>query len=133
MKKLLAVFCILVFTHCNKEEAKQDAVILAMTAGQWKVTSFVNNGSDITTDFTGYLFKFNQNLTVDALKNSTIEKTGTWTADATSKTITSTFSNASATLTLFNGTWTINDSGWDFVVASFNGGGDVRSLRLQKN
>jgi hypothetical protein len=133
MKKLLTFLALILLFSCSKEEIQKNAVMQAMTTGVWRVTSFVDNGTDVTTDFTGYLFFFKENQTVDAYSNGSLEKTGTWSADATAKTITSNFSNAPANLTLFNGTWVINDSGWDFVKATLDIGGSVRTLRLQKN
>ena len=71
MKKLFPVLYILiVFSGCKKsiENAQQDLVIKAMTSGQWTVTSFTQNGSDITIDFTGYKFQYYSNKTVDAIR-----------------------------------------------------------------
>jgi hypothetical protein len=110
----------------------KNAVIDAMTSGQWKVVNFKNDNSDVTSDFAPYTFQFKQNLTVDAINNSSVEKTGTWTADANAKTISSTFTNANSTISLLNGTWQITDNSWDYVVASQTINGTLRSLRLEK-
>src|SRR5580765_6050585 len=71
MKRLFPVLCLVfLFSGCKKsiENAKQDLVIKAMTDGQWSVTSFTQNGTDITADFTGYKFQYYGNKTVDAIK-----------------------------------------------------------------
>jgi len=80
MKKItIYFFLIVLLTGCKKavENIQEDLVIKAMTDGQWKITSFTQNGSNITADFALYQFKYYSNMTVDAIKNSTVEKTGT--------------------------------------------------------
>ena len=85
MKKLFPVLCmIIVFSGCKKaiENKQEDLIIKAMTDGQWAVTGFTHNGADITTNFAGYKFQYYGNKTVDAIKNGTVEKTGTWNGEA---------------------------------------------------
>lgn len=45
-----------------------------MTSGKWKITSFSNNGTHKTSVFSGYEFQSFNNNTVDARKNSVLEK-----------------------------------------------------------
>jgi hypothetical protein len=45
-----------------------------MTDGEWTLTKFTMNGVDITTDFSGYKFKYYSDKTVDAIKNNILEK-----------------------------------------------------------
>ncbi|MES2881921.1 MAG: hypothetical protein V4676_07230, partial [Bacteroidota bacterium] len=94
MKTTIAFFLLLLITSCNKEKIQQNAVVDAMTSGQWKVVNFVNAGTNVTTDFATYKFQFKENLTVDAINNTTVEKTGSWNADANARTITSNFNGA---------------------------------------
>ena len=84
MKSALFIGLIILFSGCKKavENAQQDLVIMAMTDGQWGVTSFTQNGNNVTADFTSYKFKYYSNKTVDAIKNGTVEKTGNWDGDA---------------------------------------------------
>lgn len=81
MKKILSLLIIVFFLQlsCKKatEEALQDAVISAMISGKWAITSFTNNGSDITSSFSGYTFQYYSNKTVDAIKNGAVAETGT--------------------------------------------------------
>ena len=102
MKKLYSIVLLLLFIGCSpekiKEEQQQNLVIQAMTNGQWKVSGFVKGGSDVTADFNPYKFQFKTNLTVDAINNGAVEKTGSWNADADAQTITSNFTNASSPL-----------------------------------
>jgi hypothetical protein len=135
MKKLFPVFfAILFFSGCKKavENAQEDLIVKAMTDGQWAVTSFVQNGSDITTNFTGYKFQYYSNKTVDAIKNGTVEKTGTWDGEATTMTTWANFTNAVAPLVLINGSWHIDNNSWTFVVASQTAGGVTKTMRLDK-
>lgn len=132
MKSISTLLCILFFAGCNKEEMAKDAVVNAMTTGFWKVTSFQNGSTNVTTDFSTYKFRFKENLTVDAINNSTVEKTGNWAADPGAKTITSTFTDANVTISLLNGTWQITNNDWTFVEANQMVNGELRKLRLDK-
>lgn len=135
MKKvIIAFFLVFLLGGCKKtvDKLKENAVISAMTDGQWIITNFVNNGTVITGDFSPYKFQFYSNYTVDAINNGSVEKTGTWDGDASALTITANFPNSGATLSLINGTWHIDNNSWTFVVASLNINGEVRTLRLEK-
>jgi hypothetical protein len=133
-KTITIISVFLLLTGCKKtiEKIKENAVIDAMTEGQWVVTKFVKNGTTITSDFTGYKFQFYSNKTVDAIKNSAVEKTGTWDGDVNTMTITANFTSAALPLTLLNGNWHIDNNSWTFVVASQNSGTETKSLRLEK-
>ena len=135
MKKLFPVLCIIIFfSGCKKaiQNAQQDLVIKAMTDGQWAVTSFTQNGSDVTTDFTGYKFQYYSNKTVDAIKNGTVEKTGTWDGEASTMTTSANFINATTPLSLINGSWHITNNSWTFVVATQTTGSETKTMRLDK-
>lgn len=132
MRKLCTLLLLVLFFSCSKEQIAKNIVINAMTSGQWKVVSFINDTTDVTSNFSPYKFQFNENLTVDAINNTTVEKTGTWTADANAKTITSNFTNANTPLILLNGTWKITNNSWTFVEASQTVNGLIRKLRLEK-
>jgi hypothetical protein len=132
MKQIYTLILLSFLCGCSKEQLVKNAVIDAMTSGQWKVVNFKNDNSDITSDFAAYKFQFKENLTVDAINNTAVETTGTWTADGNARTISSTFNNANATITLLNGTWQITDNSWTYVVASQSVNGTIRSLRLEK-
>ena len=135
MKKMLAVAGILfVLSGCKKaiENKEQDIIIKAMTEGQWHITSFVENGNDITTDFTNYTFQYYSNKTVDAINNGSVEKTGTWDGQASTMTTWANFANASVPLNLINGSWHIDNNSWTFVVATQTTGVDTKTMRLDK-
>jgi hypothetical protein len=132
MKQIYTLVLLSFLCGCSKEQLVKNAVIDAMTSGQWKVVNFKNDNTDITSEFASYTFQFKENLTVDAINNAALETTGTWTADGNARTISSTFNNANATITLLNGTWQITDNSWTYVVASQSVNGTIRSLRLEK-
>jgi hypothetical protein len=135
MKKLSILLATIVFfTSCHKiiEKKAEDAILAAMTDGQWVITSFTTNGTDITSNFSSYRFQYFRDYTVNAINNGTVEKTGSWQADASAMNISANFSNASQALTLINGTWHITDNSWTYVVATMTVGTEVRTLRLEK-
>ncbi len=135
MKNILAfILIVIAFTGCKKtiENAQEDALIQIMTNGQWTVTSYKKGSDDVTADFSGYKFQFKSNRTVDAIKNSAVEKTGTWEGNAYNRSIFSNFTNAANPLLLLNGTFMITDSGLAYVEANQTVNGEVRMLRLDK-
>jgi hypothetical protein len=135
MKRVMPfLFLVFFIAGCKKaiEKMKEDAVISAMTDGQWVITSFVNDGSVITSDFKGYKFQYYSNKTVDAIKDGNVEMTGTWEGDPTAMTITANFLNATQPLSLINGSWHIDNNSWTFVVATQSSGSVVKKLRLEK-
>lgn len=129
----LLLCCVLLFS-CRKaiESAQEDLVIKAMTDGQWRVTKYIKGAADLSPDFSQYTFQFKSNETVDAITNATVENTGTWKGDAAARTIVSSFTNATPTVTLLNGTWQITKNSWTFVEATQTVNGEIRSLRLDK-
>jgi hypothetical protein len=135
MKSLLTVcLLLLLLPGCKKavENIQQDLVIKAMTDGQWTITKFTDNGTTITSSFTGYKFQYYSNKTVDAIKNGTVEKTGTWDGNASTMTTWASFVNAVNPLDLINGSWHIDRNSWTFVEASQTNGTIVKTMRLDK-
>jgi hypothetical protein len=135
MKRLLPLITFFVFTlSCKKakENIYQDLVIKAMTDGQWSITSFSLNGTNITSDFNGYKFQYYSNKTVDAIKNGIVEKTGTWDGNASTMTTSANFPSAANPLLLINGNWNITNNSWTYVVATQTVGSDVKNMRLEK-
>lgn len=135
MKKILSfiVFTVL-FSGCKKtvENIQEDLVIKAMTDGQWGVTSFTQNSNNITVDFALYKFKYYSNKTVDAIKNGTVEKTGTWDGNSSTMTTSANFNSPPYPLNLINGSWQINRNSWTYVEATQIIGTETRTMRLDK-
>lgn len=134
VKTFTLIFLVFLFAGCSKtvEKMQENAIIKAMTDGQWVITSFVKAGTDITTEFSGYKFQYYSNETVDAIKNGTVEKKGKWKGDVNNMSIFAQFDNTSNPISLINGTWHIDNNSWTFVVASLVGGSETRTLRLEK-
>ena len=139
MKNPYVLLLVMLFVGCNAkekivEQQQQNLIMSAITTGQWKVTGYVKGGTDVTADFTGYLFQFKNNYTVDAIFNGTLEKTGSWAAagDMQAQTMTANFSNATHPLILLNGTWDIVSTTWTSVDAKLTVNGELRTLRLDK-
>jgi hypothetical protein len=138
MKKIAATLLLLLilagFTNCKKfvEKKKENALINIMTDGKWVVTSFVMNTVDITDDFQGYAFKYYSNRTVDAIKNGSVQKSGSWDGDVETMTTWAEFLNANEPLVRINGYWHIDDSGLNYVIASQRGAIDAKEMRLDK-
>ena len=131
---LIFLTILLTFSGCKKtiQNIQEDLVIKAMTDGQWAITSFTVNGTNITTDFTNYRFKYYSNRTVDAINSGTVEKTGTWDGNATTMTTSANFTAASYPLTLINGSWLITRNSWTYVEATQTSGSDIKTMRLEK-
>jgi hypothetical protein len=103
-----------------------------MTDGQWIITSFTTGSTDITSDFTSYKFQYFDNYTVNAIKNGTVEQTGTWLGDVNAMNISANFPGAPNPILLLNGTWLITDNSWTYVKATMTVNSEVRALRLDK-
>lgn len=135
MKKISCLILVpLLLLGCIKpvEEIQEDLVIMAMTNGQWKMTSFSMNGTDRTSDFASYRFKYNANYTVDAMLNGTLDRSGTWNGSASTMTIYANFPGATSPIDLINGTWNITRNGWTYVEATLSQNGNTKTLRLDK-
>lgn len=134
MKPLLIILSLICLAGCKKtiEKKAENAIMKAMTDGQWVITSFISDGSNITTDFSTYRFQYFSNYTVNAIKSGTVEATGNWDGDASAMNIIANFPNAIDPLLLLNGTWHITDNSWTYVEATMTVGNTIRSLRLDK-
>jgi hypothetical protein len=115
---LWAVFAI-TLSSCKKTVAakEEDLLISIITSGIWVVESYVENGSTITSDFTGYEFKFEKSGTVTGTVNGVISS-GTWSGSTATRSISSNFPSSGAPLNKLNGTWLIVDAGPNFVKAN---------------
>ena len=135
---LFIIFFLFLFTttySCKKfiEQQVQNAIVDLVTKGQWRVTGYIDHQTDtLTNDFAGYLFQFNENGTVYGVKFGQ-QTNGTWSADVSTKSITSTFPTATYPITLLNHTWKITDSYTDSVAAKTPVDSSFNILNLHKN
>jgi len=134
VKPLLIILSVVCLVGCKKtiERKAEHAIMKAMTDGQWVITSFISDSSNITSDFSAYRFQYFDNYTVDAIKNGMVENTGNWDGDYYSMSIVASFPNATNPLVLLNGTWHVTDNSWTYVKATMTVGTELRSLRLDK-
>lgn len=135
MKNLLVsalLSCSLLACQKQIQEIQEDLVIKAMTSGQWKLTTFVQNGSDRTADFIGFRFRYNRNYTLEAIRNGIIEQRGTWNGSASTRTISANFPNATDPIDGVNGNWNITRSGATYVEATQSQNGIQKTIRLDK-
>ena len=135
MKKLITLFALMILLgSCKKtaEKIGEDLVIQAMTSGQWRITKFIQNGTDITSSFSNYRFQYYSNKTVDAILNGTTERTGNWDGNASAMTTWAEFPGAPNPIALINGTWNITNNGWTYVEATQTNGAETKTLRLEK-
>jgi len=134
MKQLLIIISLACLTGCKKviEKKAETAIMNAMTDGQWIITTFISNGTNITTDFSAYSFQYFSNYTVNAIKSGNVENTGNWEGDVNTMSIFANFPNATNPLLLLNGTWHVTDNSWTYVKATMTIGNETRILRLDK-
>jgi hypothetical protein len=139
MKRLHPVLLLLLLTgflSCKKfiEQQEKKAVLNIITNGQWYVSQYQQNDSDITAAFSGYLFKFDENGIVTGSKDGVSQK-GLWVTDVGARTVTASFLTAGPPISLLNETWKITDSYTDRVVAhstdTVNSTSNILQLRKQ--
>jgi len=136
MKKKIIISLLLIVVlspSCKKfiEKQQQNALESIITDGTWIVTRYVENGTDITTSFSGYIFKFNSNKTVTGTNAGTVVN-GTWSGNISTKTITSDFPSAGVPIDKLNAIWKVTDSYTDSVAANTTINSNLNILNLHK-
>lgn len=63
-------------SQCGSNSGSDDDFLTLLTDGSWKVSYYFDDEEE-TDDFTGYVFAFSSNNTIQVVKNST-SYTGTW-------------------------------------------------------
>ncbi len=118
VKNWLIPFVLLTCLSCKKfiQQAEKKEALAVMTDGEWYVSGYLQNDSDITASFSGYLFKFDADNTVTAT-NGTLSVAGQWSDNIAARTITTDFQGASTPFVNLNETWKITDSYTDSVAA----------------
>lgn len=82
MRKILTIILLLAgFTgiqSCKKEDTKtKNEIETNIVEGTWRISNFVDSGTNETSDFTGYNFTFSTDGKLTA-SNGTNTYTGTW-------------------------------------------------------
>lgn len=136
MKSFLRISFLLItinFVSCKKaiENKQKDLLIEAMTKGQWLVQQYMEVTNDITGQFNGYSFQFEENGAVHSINGSSMFY-GTWQGDINNYSITSQFPTANDPVKKLNGVWKLTDSDWDYVKAEMNTSNGKNILQLRK-
>lgn len=117
---------------CKKaiEKKQEDMLMQAITDGIWYVEKYLEDASNISSNFAGYEFKFKDDGTVTGTRDGIVSN-GNWVGNVSNYSITADFPIASDTLQKLNGVWIITDSYWDYVEADKTkpAGKDVLHLR----
>ena len=126
---------------CSKDQNSVKSVESAVTSGSWKITKFVDSGTDETNNFTGYNFEFNDSDVLSATNGTNIF-TGSWSiTDSNSDDDSQDDLDFNISFALSNDFQDLSDD-WDFVshsstkielidVSGGNGGTDY--LTFEKN
>jgi hypothetical protein len=130
----LAIVGVVLLSSCKKvvEQVQLNALMKLITSGQWKVTTYKKDVTDITSQFAAYRFQFKEEGTVDAIIDSRVDKTGTWSGNTTNMSIQSSFGAVEAPLSLLNGTWYVTKTSLTFVESNQQVNGETLFLRLDK-
>lgn len=117
----------------TQEEVAETLIVKAITDGRWTVTVYTDGTTDYKPEFDGYEFQFKTDRTVDAIKNTVKESTGTWSEDKVNIAIIADYPATSATtLQRLDGNWKLKDSNWTWVKAQQTINGQVVTLELRK-
>jgi hypothetical protein len=116
--------------YINHQE--ENIIVNLVTNGTWRVTKYLENQTDITDSFAGYVFQFNQNGTVQGILGGQ-STAGTWVANVDARTIQSDCPSAGDPLKELNYTWKITDSYSDSVSAQTAVDSTYNILELHKN
>ena len=130
---LAGCFALMAAVSCKKaiEKKAENMIMDAITNGQWIVEQYFEGSNNISSQFLNYTFQFNSNGTVTGNINNTATP-GTWSANTTDYTITSSFPNTGDPLQKLNGVWKIKDSDWDYVKAVMTTATGADTLILRK-
>lgn len=136
MKNFLPISLLIIctsFISCKKaiENKQRDLLIEAITNGEWQVHQYVEGTVDITVQFTGYSFQFEEKGAVYAkYSGSTVD--GIWAGDINNYSINSQFPTAADPVKKLNGVWKLTDSYWDYVEAEMVTANGKNILHLRK-
>lgn len=130
----LLLFICFSLSSCKKiiEEQQKNAFLEVMTNGHWHVESYSEGTTDITTLFSGYNFKFEEDGTVTGINGNTNSR-GSWVGDIENYTINSNFPDAGDPLRKLNGVWKITNTKLDFVNAEMTTNQGKMLLKLRKS
>ncbi|MBN8862234.1 MAG: hypothetical protein J0H92_02640 [Sphingobacteriales bacterium] len=128
------VLLLLQLSGCKKtiEHIQEQKILDIMVNGQWVVTKFTLNGTDMTPSFSSYRFQYYRNMTVDAIHNGTTETTGQWDGDIGTRSTWALFANAAPPVSYLNGTWQITNNTLTYVILIQADASNNKFMRLDK-
>jgi uncharacterized protein YdgA (DUF945 family) len=140
MKQILILTLSLVMlAGCKKaikrtqEQIAETLIVKAITDGRWLVSVYKEGANDYKPEFDAYEFQFKTDRKVDAVKNSSVESTGTWNEDRVNIAIIADYpTTASSTLQRLDGIWKLKSSEWTWVKAEQIIDGKLVTLELRK-
>lgn len=140
MKQLfILTLSVVLLAGCKKaikrtqEQIAETLIVKAITDGRWLVSVYKEGTNDYKPEFEGYEFQFKTDRKVDAVKNSSVEATGTWNEDRVNIAIMADYpTTASTTLQRLDGVWKLKDSEWTWVKAEQIIDGKLVTLELRK-
>lgn len=132
-RSYLPVICLILCCSCKKLIANKehDVILAIMTVGQWHVEQFMQGTINITDQFQGYNFQFNEDGSVTG-NNGSVTVAGTWVGDVRNYSISSDFPLAEDPVKKLNGTWVIKDSSKEYVAAEKKIAQEIMILHLRK-
>ena len=131
---MLALSTIVGLTSCEKqlEKIKSNALTNYLAANKWAVQQYLVDSTNITNEFDGYEFVFNENNTVTGYKESTVY-IGTWSSNVSEATMTAQFAaNTPLPVSRLNGTWGVSTHNSSATTFTQTINGSVVSLILRK-
>ena len=134
------------FTSCTKDNVNpsgttQDSIISVVQTGTWRISKFIDSGTDETNHFTGYIFTFNSNGIINA-NNGMNNYDGVWSiTDSNSNDDSQDDLEFNINFNLTNDFEDLNDD-WDFIsqnatkielIDVSGGNGEIDYLTFEKN
>jgi hypothetical protein len=114
MRKIVVAFVILALfsVSCKKavDNIKEDLMDNLITSNTWIIVRYLDGGSNITSTFATYEFKFYKSGKVDAVKDGITQASGTWVGSEANQSITSEFPSASDPFNKLTGVWIVTNT-----------------------
>jgi hypothetical protein len=121
-------------TSCQKfiDRQKEKMAMDIITDGDWYVEQYIQDTTNVTSEFLNYLFHFHEDRTVTGTLGTEVYN-GTWEEHISDISISSQFPTAPDPVKRLNGKWKLKDSSKEFVKAEMITATGTNYLRLRKN
>jgi hypothetical protein len=114
MRKIVFAFAVLALFSggCKKtvDNIKEDLMVNLITSNTWIIVRYLDGGSNITSTFSTYEFKFYKSGKVDAVKDGATQASGTWVGSEANQSITSEFPSTSDPFNKLTGIWIVTNT-----------------------